>query len=179
MWRWVTLAILICGTAVERSESGTHWACMASLLSADNANSVYMKTQANRCAQSLILSYLQHTFTLYSICMRFAHVQYVMQPMWVTPLHQCLCPWCVSPLAVHFISVWIVTVFPPLLFIELSHLLTFTSSFNNKTSKKYLFHRRGPGGREKQEGETSAVGSMVQKIVFIECCVAHISCRHR
>lgn len=59
-----------------------------------------------------------------------------------------------------------------------SHLLTFTSSLNNKTSRNTIFIEEGQE-KQKQEGETSAVGSMVQKIVFIEFGMAHISCRHR
>lgn len=109
--------------------------------SGDNANSVYMKTQVKKkmciCSYSLI-STITHTCTLYMyvICVcTVCNVAYVSDPS--PPV--CLCPWCVSPLAIHFISVWIVSVFPLLLFIKCSHLLTFTSSFNNKTSRNTIF----------------------------------------
>lgn len=58
---------------------------------------------------------------------------------------------CVSPPVIHFISVWIVTVFHLLLFIKRSHLLTFTLSLYNKTSRKYNFHRGGGKKKNRQE----------------------------
>lgn len=70
------------------------------------------------------------------------------------------------------------------LFIKFSHLGTFASWLEQQQSQENRFpprtgKRRKGKRKEQKNGERSVVGSMVQKIVFIECCVAHISCRHR
>lgn len=87
---------------------------------------------------------------------------------------------------IYFIA-WERQGFPPVpLFIKLGHLVTFASWFKPQQSQENSFPMRRTGRRRKRKrkeqkktGERSVVGSVVQKIVFIECCVAHISCRHR
>lgn len=124
---------------------------MASLLSGDNANSVHMKTlvQIGVCTLSCLLLTCTHTVDVqYKICVcTICNAAYVSDP---SPLEYVHVVRFSSGNSFH-LSMNCHSFSPAALY-KHSHLLTFTSSFNNKTSRNNIFideERQKTGGRNK------------------------------